>query len=64
MLKAIREDWQGEALYGVNSISAAFAAERREIHALYFQEGKLPFLLPEAGCYVDNIGLLDQQLLL
>ena len=40
VLKAIREAWQGEALYGVNSTLAALKAKRREIFTLYYQEGE------------------------
>ena len=40
VLKAIRDEWQGDALYGLNSVLAAFSAKRREMYGLFYQEGK------------------------
>ena len=40
VLRQIRDDWQGDALYGVNSIRAVLAAKRRTIYGLYHQQGE------------------------
>lgn len=41
VLRQVRDDWRGDALYGVNPIKAAMAAKRRDIHGLYLQEGEV-----------------------
>jgi len=40
VLAQYREQWKGDALYGVNPVLAAIKAKRREIYKLYVQEGE------------------------
>lgn len=40
-LGATKDAWQGDALYGIAPVLAALQAGRRELHALYVQEGHL-----------------------
>lgn len=40
-LTITKEAWKGDALYGIAPVLAALAAGRRDLHALYVQEGHL-----------------------
>ena len=40
-LRKLKDEWQGDALFGINPVLAALRAGRREARVLYVQEGKL-----------------------
>ena len=64
LLKAIREEWQGEALYGVNSVLAAFAAKRRDVYALYYQEGAILLSFPKISQSIPKFSRVSSRCLL
>ena len=40
-LRQLRDEWEGDAVYGISPVLAALSAGRRQAFALYIQEGAL-----------------------